>query len=279
MREGPDGAPSERPLIWPMTTLLYVGGAFVLVAGVQLWLFADRTDELFAWTIDADITAAFIGSFYWSAAVLALLSARERTWARARLGVPGVLAFVWLTLLATLLHLDLFHLDASDSKAQAAAWVWLVIYVAEPPLLLWAFIAQLRTSGGQPPRSDPLPGSYRALLGAEAAILLASGAALFVAPVEVGEAWPWKLTELTGRAIAAWLIAFAGLLAMIWWENERGRIRLGVYALLALIPLQAIALARFGDVVDWSGAGAYVLIAFSASMLATGLWGWRASTG
>lgn len=278
-RPTPERAASERPLIWPMRALLYVGGGFVLVAGLQLWLFADRTEEIFAWTIDTKITAAFIGGCYWSAAVLALLSAREQTWARARLGVPGVLAFIWLTLLATLVHLDLFHLDAPELNARAAAWIWLVIYVAEPPLLLWAFVAQLRTAGAKPSRPNPLPGPYRALLAGQAAILLAFGAALSVAPADVGDAWPWKLTELTGRAIAAWLIAFGGLLAAIWWENERGRIRLGLYPLLVLIPLQAIALARFGDEVRWSDAAAYVLIAFLASVLAAGLWGWRTSTG
>lgn len=278
-KPAPEAASSERPLIWPMRALLYVGGGFVLAAGLQLWLFADRTDEIFAWTIDPEITAAFIGSFYWSAAVLALLSAREQTWARARLGVPGVLAFIWLTLLATLLHLDLFHLDASDLKAQAAGWVWLVIYVAEPPLLLWAFIVQLGTAGAKPSRPNPLSRPYRALLAAQAAILLAFGAALFVAPADVGEAWPWELTELTGRAIAAWLIALGGLLAAIWWENDCGRIRLGMYLLLTLVPLQAIALARFGDEVAWSGAAASVLIAFMASVLAVGLYGWRTSTG
>ena len=278
-RPAPEAASSERALIWPMRALLYVGGGFVLVAGLQLWFFADRTDEIFAWTIDVEITAAFIGSCYWSAAVLALLSARQQTWARARLGVPGVLAFIWLTLLATLLHLDLFHLDASDSKAQVAGWVWLVIYVAEPPLLLWAFIAQLRAAGAKPSRPNPLSRPYRFLLAGQAAILLAFGAALFVAPTDVGRAWPWELTELTGRAIAAWLIAFGGLLAAIWWENERSRIRLGMYALLALVLLEAVALARFGDEVAWSGAGAIVLIAFIASVLAVSLYGWRISTG
>lgn len=274
-----DAPAFERPLIWPMKALLYVGGGFVLVAGLQLWLLSDRTDELFAWTIDAEITAAFIGSFYWSAAVLALLSAREQTWARARLGVPGVLAFIWLTLLATILHLDLFHLDAPDFTAQAAAWVWLIIYIAEPPLLLWAFVAQLRTPGANPSRPSPLPTIYRTALAAQAAILLIFGAALFVAPADVGEAWPWALTELTGRAIGGWLIALGGLLTAIWWENERSRIRLGMYLLLTAFALQAIALARFGDQVDWSGAPAYVLIAFMVSLFTVALYGWRTSTG
>jgi hypothetical protein len=262
-----------------MRALLYIGGGFVLVAGLQLWIFADRTGEIFAWTIDTEITAAFIGSFYWGAAVLALLSARQETWARARLGVPGVLAFIWLTLLATLLHLDLFHVDASDFRAQVAGWVWLAVYIAEPPLLLWAFITQLRAPGTNPPRLNPLSAPYRLLLAAQAGILIALGAALFVVPAEVGELWSWALTELTGRTIGAWLIALGGLLTAMWWENERSRIRLGTYLLLTLVPLQAIAIVRFGDQVAWSGAAPAVLIAFMASVLATGLYGWHTSTG
>jgi hypothetical protein len=262
-----------------MRAILYVGGIFVLVAGLQLWVLADRTDEIFAWTIDARMSAAFIGSFYWAASILALLSARERTWARARLGVPGVLAFVWLTLLATLFHLDLFHLDEGGFKAQAAGWVWLVVYVVEPPALTWAYWRQLREPGGDPPRTDPLPGPYRAALAALGGFSVALGAVMFVAPLEVAEEWPWALTELTARAIAAWLVAVGGLLLAIRWENERGRIRLGTYVPIAFVALAAVALARFSEEVDLSSGGGAFLLALLAALGITGLYGWLISTG
>ena len=270
---------AERPLIWPMRAILYVGGVFVLVAGLQLWLFADRTDEIFAWTIDSRISAAFIGSFYWAASILALLSARERTWARARLGVPGVAAFVWLTLLATLLHLDLFHLDDGGFKAQLAGWVWLVVYALEPPVLTWAYWRQLREPGQDPPRDAPLPDWYRNVLAALAVLVLVLGAALFVAPLEVAEHWPWALTELTGRAIAAWWIAVGGLLLAIRWENDLGRIRLGCYLPVAFTVLAGIALLRFGEEVDAANACGIALLALLAALFATGAYGWRISTG
>lgn len=270
---------SQRPLIWPMRAIFLIGGGFLLVAGIQVFLLSTRTDELFAWTIDSRMSAAFLGGLYLSAAVLALLSAREPTWSRARLGVPGVLVFVWLTLAATLLHLDLFHLDEGGLKAQAAAWIWLVIYVVEPPLLVLAFVLQLRAPGGNPSRSDPLPGPYRALLLAQAAALLALGAVLFAVPLEVAEIWPWQLTELTGRAIAAWLIALSGLLAAIVWEGDGSRIRLGAYMIVALVALQMIALARYGEELELSSAAALVYLASLASLGATGLWGWWISTG
>jgi hypothetical protein len=272
-------AMSERPLIWPMRAILYVGGGFVLVAGVQLWVFPDRTDDIFAWTIDSRMSAAFIGSFYWSASILALLSARQQTWAKARLGVPGVLAFVWLTLLATLLHIDLFHLDEGGFTAQFAGWTWLIVYVAEPPLLLLAFVMQLRTAGGDPPRTDPLPGAYRTALAALGVLTLLLGAVLFIAPLDVAEHWPWALTELTGRAIAAWFIAVGGLVLAMRWEDERSRIRLGTYVLLAFPVLAAIALARFSDEVDLSSGCGIALIALLAAVLGAGAWGYRLSTG
>jgi hypothetical protein len=269
----------ERPLIWPMRAILYVGGFFVLVAGLQLWVFADRTDEIFAWTIDSRLSAAFIGSFYWSASILALLSAREQTWARARLGVPGVLAFVWLTLLATLIHLDLFHLDEGGFKAQAAGWVWLIVYALEPPVLTWAYWRQLREPGGDPPRTARLPGTFRAALAALGGVLIALGAVMFVAPLEVAEHWPWALTELTGRAIAAWLVAVGGLLLAIRWEDDRSRIRLGTYVPLAFVALAAMALARFGEEADLSSGGGVTLLALLAAIGGAGAYGWRISTG
>jgi hypothetical protein len=270
---------SERPLIPLMRAILWVGGFFVLVAGVQLWVFSGRTDDYFAWTIQSEMSAAFIGSFYWAASILALLSATRQTWARARLGVPGVLAFVWLTLIATLIHLDLFHLDDGPFTAKAAAWTWLVIYVVEPPVLLLAFVLQLRTPGGNPPRVDRLPDGYRAVLAALGGILIALGLAMFVVPLEVADHWPWALTELTSRAIGGWMVAMGGLLFAMRWENERGRIRLGTYVPTAFSGLAAVALIRFSDEVDLGSACGVALVALIAALAAAGAYGWRISTG
>ena len=264
---------SERTLHPLMRAILLVGGIFVVIAGIQLYVFPGRTDELFAWTIASELSAATLGAFYLSAAVLALGSARQETWARARLGVPGILVFVWLTLIATLIHLDLFHLDSDGFVAQVAAWVWLAVYVIEPPVLTWAFVAQIRVPGGNPDCPDPLPGGYRVVLYALAGVLFLFGAALFIAPLDVADLWPWPLTELVAQAIAAWIIALSGFLAAIAWENERSRIRLGLALPLAFVALQALALARFGDEVDWGSAESVAFVAALAAIGGAGAWG------
>jgi hypothetical protein len=262
----------ERPLIAPMRWILIVGGLFVLAAGIQLYPLAEHTDQFFAWTIAVPATAAFLGASYWGATVFALLAARERTWARARVGVPGVLVFVWLTLLLTLLHLDAFHLDKGDLSARVVAWVWLVIYVVEPPVLLWIFIVQLRVPGEDPPRSRPIPGWFRRTMAVEAALLLIFGAALYVAPGDVGKLWPWPLTDLTAMAIAAWLVALGLLLAAMIWENDWRRVGLGMLVLITLAPLLALALALYPEGLEWDASMA-VYLASVAIIFATGAFG------
>ena len=83
----------------------------VFLAGVQLFLFPRRTDEYFAWTVASPMTAVFLGASYWSAVGLELVASRASRWAGARIALPAVFVFTMLTLIVTLVHLDLFHLD------------------------------------------------------------------------------------------------------------------------------------------------------------------------
>jgi hypothetical protein len=260
-------ATMERELFWGMRAILWVGGGFVLIAGIQLFALADRTEELFAWTIEPPVTAAFLGAFYWAAAVLAFISAAQPTWARARLGVPGVLAFIWLTLLLTLIHLDRFHLDEGDFTARFAAWVWLVIYILEPPALSWALWRQLRLPGGDPPRDQPLPRWVRGLAAAQAVVLCLLGAALFVVPLDAAKLWPWPLTELTARAVAAWLIALGLMLVAVVWEDHRTRVRPAMALLVTLVVLAVAGALRFSDELEWGSPEMLGYLAFLGTLL------------
>src|SRR4051812_20818448 len=87
-----------RPTTPGMRVILLIGSFFVLVAGIQLFVLTEYTEALFAWPIRPPLTAAFLGAFYWTAFTLAFMSARQAVWAHARVGVPGVLVFVTLTL-------------------------------------------------------------------------------------------------------------------------------------------------------------------------------------
>ena len=80
--------------------------------------------------------------------------------------------------------------------------------------------------------------------------------------------WPWALTDLTGRAIGAWLVALGIAALHVTIEDDFERTRSAVYAYVALAVLQLIAVARYTDVLDWGDARTYVYLAFLLSMLA-----------
>ena len=133
-----------RRLTRGLRTWLWVDCVLVLIAGVQLYVFAERTDHLFAWTITPPLTAAFLGASYWASLPLLYLSSLRTRWADARLAVYGVLVFTSLTIVATVLHLDRFHLAALASAARVAAWSWLVVYAVVPAALLLLLVSSRR---------------------------------------------------------------------------------------------------------------------------------------
>lgn len=264
----------ERLLTSFMRVMLYTGAVFVLGAGIQLYVLSGRTDRFFAWTIDVPLTAAFLGALYWTALPVAVASARARTWALVRIGVPGVIVFLWMTLAATLVHLDKFHLESPDVLARTAAWVWLIVYVADPVLMSIAFVLQVRAPGVDPPRLTTLSPWFRAAIGTHAALACGAGVAMFVAPEWAGGWWAWPLTPLTGRAIGAWWVGLGLMLVTALWEDDWLRIRAGSLGYVVFGALLLVAVARFGEAVEWGRPSAWVLLAYAATALFLGVYGW-----
>jgi hypothetical protein len=265
---------SYRRTTTGMRAILWIGAGFVAAAGLNEYLLTSQTDRYFAWTIKLPLTAAFLGGFYLTALGMAVLSARQREWSRARVGIPGVATFLWLTLLATLLHLELFHLHAGPATARIAAWAWLAIYVADPIALTTLWILQVRVPGTDRPRTSFLPSWYRGLLGVEGTIAVLVGICLFVAPSTATDLWPWPLTPLTAQAVAAWLIGYGGVLITMIVENDWDRVRPAVGPSVVLFVLQVVALLRYPHVVDWSSPSAWGYLLLLGGALVLGAGGW-----
>ena len=68
-------APPFRVLTAAMRWLLGVAAVLVMLAGTQLFVFAERTNEFFAWTITNPLTAATLGAAYWGSFVIETLGA------------------------------------------------------------------------------------------------------------------------------------------------------------------------------------------------------------
>jgi hypothetical protein len=248
----------------PETRLgLLILAAQLVVIGFPLVVLSEQTDTYFSWSIQPPLTAAFLGACYWGSCLLVLLSAQRSAWAHARVVLPGIVVAGCLLLLATLLHLDRFHMDA------VTGWVWLVLYALLPPAALLLFLRQRAVPGGDPPRRTPMPRWAVLALTAQAVLLLTAGAALFVVPEDAAALWPWTLTPLTGRAIGAWLMAIGASAAHAAWEADWERIRAGMLGYATIAVLELIAIVRFADTPDWDDPSACVLLL--GAMLATGV--------
>lgn len=263
-------------MIGPMRAIMVLAAGLVFLAGLQLTVFPLRTADWFAWTIDAPMTAVFLGAAYWSSAVLELAGAGSIAWSRARLAVWPVLAFTTITLLVTLVHLDKFHLGADEpASARIVTWGWLAIYAGVPVAILGGIALQARSRVPEPGSRSlrrPLPTGLRVLLTVLAAVLLVSGAVLLLVPASVSGVWPWPLTDLTARAIGAWLVglgwasAHARLIDDVAWVQPLGLT--GV----TFVVLEAIALVRYGEQLAWSSAGAVALVALLGAIGVAAAW-------
>src|SRR5215213_1099037 len=204
---------------------------------------------------------------------MVVLALRTHAWAHARVPVITVLIFSALTLVATLLHRDRFHFEADGAIARFAAWFWLGVYLVVPVALVLFAVRQQRMPGDDPERRQPLPRWLAAVLTLQGAIMLVVGVVLFAAPAQSATLWPWTLTPLTARVVAAWLVAFgiASVLALVERDLERLEISAIAYTLFGLLELAA--LARFEDSVRWGSAAATVYLVLLLTVVPTGAYG------
>jgi hypothetical protein len=100
--------------------------------------------------------------------------------------------------------------------------------------------------------------------------LLGIGTALMVVPLDAMRVWPWPLTELTARAIGAWLIGLGVIACQAAWENDYLRIRAAAVAALLLAMFEVIALLRYPDTVDFGSLQGIVYLLALANVAIVG---------
>ena len=244
-----------------------VSALLALIAGLLLFAGATRTDDYFSWTIDPPQTAAFLGASYWAAAVLFSWASTQRSWQRLKIAVFPELAVAVVLLVGTYMHLDKFHDDLFG-------YFWVSVYAIAAPVLIY-LIAATRTDveGTDREARLPMPIALRLALAGQALVFTVYGVGLFVSPSGFGgDAWPWALTPLTARAIAAFLLGFALAAAIAIRADSLQRFRGAAltYAVLGALQLLSVAL-HSSDFTD--GVGLLLFAIFFAAVLAVGVAG------
>ena len=265
--------------------LLRVAAVLVFLAGVQLFVFPQRTDEYFAWTSASPMTAVFLGASYWSAVGLELVGRPARSrWAGARIALPAVFVFTLLTLIVTLVHLELFHLDADlPLRTRAVAWAWIAVYAVVPVLMLVAYRDQRRVGLEVPPPSRAARRwsgpRWSPLAVAAARARAPRSCSRRSGPTGCGRG---RSPRSTGRAVGAWLVGLGVAAAHARLLDDRPSLRplaitgvlFGVLQGLAASPLRRRARRRRRAP---HGFGAVIVVLAAVSAL--GALGAQAVTG
>lgn len=275
---------AQRDLGWTVTAVLIGFGALTALAVIALWVGADRTADVFAWTIRPPLSAAFLGAGYGAGCVLVIAMLRDGRWAAAGGPWLTIWVFTLFTLLATVLHRDRLHLN-DDGLPRLAAWFWVIVYVVVPATMCGVLIARSRwvhrRAGAAVPRARTdgtggLPRPIRLSLLMQAVLLSVCGAGLVLAVDPLLQGWPWALTPFMARITGAWVIAFA--VAAVWAVRTEAHLLVPAalgYTAFGTLELTALALfledARRGPAL----AGYVVMVVWVGL---TGVAGWRAAT-
>jgi hypothetical protein len=257
---------TEPQLFTATKAVLWGAGALAVVAGPILYFFPGDTGSYFAWKIGNPLTPNFMGANYLAGAG-AVWAALINRWSVTRVIMPAIIVFGVSQLVATLLHTDIFK------WSHPTAWAWLVVYIVSPIGAIWVYaLEERRYRATEGLRGRPMPPWARTAMLVFAAASAAVGLALFIAPADVGEHWPWSLTPLTGRVIGGWYLSGATLQWMLSRTRDVETARVGLLATVAVTALQLLgALLNHGhfDGPSWAVA---VYLSYSAVLGLAAAW-------
>jgi hypothetical protein len=167
-------------------------------AFVILFLFPGETRTLWGWTIRSRMSCMFMGGGYLAGALFFYRASRAREWHRLGPGIVATTAFAGALGVATFLHWDEFNHD------HVSFWAWTLLYVTTPLLLPVLYVKNRQFDPGTSgPEDVPIPAWIRTSLTVLGAGQLAFAVALFVRPSLFQDDWPWTLSTISARSLAA----------------------------------------------------------------------------
>ena len=240
---------AEAVPVQPVIVALLVVLVPVLVAAfVMLYLSPhDLGANRFAWSINPLMSSMMLGATYLGGAYFFVTIIRSRKWRHAWLGLLPVTAFAGILGIATLLHWDVFP------RERLGFQLWAVLYFVVPVVLpiLW-YRNQRLAAGADLEREGDLPPASRRVFGGLGVVLTVAGVLLFVFPEGMLGLWPWTLSPLTARTMAA-MFALPGLVGLsIAYDGSWSGARhlLGAQAVSIVLILVAVYVARADF--DWT---------------------------
>ena len=209
-----DRAPGSDRVLAATRVVAVVIIPFLVVAAFLLFVFPERTGELFAWAIAPPLSAYMLGSAYVGGIWFFVGVALTKRWHRVAPGFPAVVVFAGALLIATLLHLDRFSQNLSF-------FTWVVLYATTPFVVAVLWWLQRRSDDGAAETRDVrVPLVVRVVMLVVGAASLVTGAIMFLSPTLVIPIWAWDLTPLTARVLGA-VLSLPGVVAVGFLRDDR----------------------------------------------------------
>jgi hypothetical protein len=232
-------------------------------AFVMIYLFPEQVGaDHFAWPMTPLMSSMMLGATYLGGAYFFMVVLLSRQWRHVWLGFLPVTVFAATLGITTLLHWDRFAHD------RVAFQLWAFLYFSVPFILPVLWYRNLRLASGVgsgPDRSLPLV--FRWIYGFLGAVLALAGILLFLFPEGMLPTWPWTITVLTARVMAA-IFILPGLVGLSIafkgsWSSARYLLQAQAFTILLMLIAVYVAHADF----DWSRPVSWVFTSGLAGVL------------
>lgn len=236
---------------------------FLVVAFIILFIFPEKTEQLFAWKIQPSMSAMMLGSAYAGGIYFFTSVLKSKQWHKVKVGFLPVTAFASLLGIATILHWDRF------THGHISFIAWTALYFTAPFLVFFVWLRNRGQDNGEPdPHFDVvLATSARWLMGTFGAVTLVFSIYLFTQPTIMITLWPWTLTPLTARVMGA-MFALPALVGLGIAADKRwsvANIILQSQGFSIFLILLAITITRQNF--DWSNPSSWLFTLGLGGML------------
>jgi hypothetical protein len=148
-----------------------------------------------------------------------------------------------------------------------AFWIWSALYFTAPILVLGAWLVNRRYA--DPASDDLVAPAVRGVVTAVGVLALIQGAAMFISPSTFLDLWPWTLSPLSCRTLAA-VCCLGGAGVGIWNDARWSTLRQMHEIEIVMVGLILLAALRARDQLDSSKPLAWpMLIGFSLLFFAS----------
>jgi hypothetical protein len=223
-----------------------------IISGPLLYLYPGGTAQYWAWEVQPEMSAVWLGAGYTFGAMSLLTLLFIGPFQKLFVSLLAIWPFSCAMLFATVIHIDRFFVD------RLTFWIWLITYIILP--FAFPAIWLLNKKQAIPHQGDELqfPKNSAYIAGLISFGLFLLAAVLIFNPAMAASFWPWNLTPLMSRVIGGWILALAASALSLVFERRYLAYRELMFEAGLWLVLILIGGWRYSEQFDFSRPSTYI---------------------